>query len=231
MFLHSLIQQKKRSVIKLQNMPTGLEERQMFVFFKQFGTVTRCCLKRHRYGRSLRYGYVEFAHPEIAKIVENTLDCTSMYGEMIICKEIPAEKVNGSQFFKQTTIEQARLHKKLDNDKVRWQNAATITNLEFQFDEWHKTLIEDEKMIKRQLKGLGIEYEFDGFGKEIRRINGKNKKKSEKSDKRNGVSATKQRVSMEKKAKDKEIIDESEIVCNAEEDNDMTSFLSDDSDN
>ena len=218
-------------MIKLQNMPTGLEERQMLVFFRQFGTVTRCCLKRHRYGRSLRYGYVEFGHPEIAKIVEKTLDCTSMYGEMIICKAIPAENVNGAQFFKQNTIEQARLHKKLDNDKVRWKNAATITNLEFQFDEWHKTLIADEKMIKRQLKELGIVYEFDGFKKEIQRIKGK-QKGSENGEKRDALPTKKQTVDkgneiVEKQATKQEI--EHQSINNAEEDN-MASFLSDDDD-
>eukprot|EP01084_Bolivina_argentea_P141449 248542_1 len=121
----SLDEQKKRSVIKLQNMPTGLEEEQISIFFNQFGHVTRYCLKRHRYGRSLRYGYVEYDHPEVAKVLEDTLDCTSMYGQMIVCKEVPPEKVNGSQFFKTNSIEDARCFKKFDNEKVRWSKAAT----------------------------------------------------------------------------------------------------------
>jgi len=165
-----LEKQKKRSVIKLQTLPTGLEEGQMRAFFKQFGTVTRVCLKRNRFGRSNRYGYVEFGHRDIGSIVEKTLDCTSLYGEMISCHVVPAEKVNGTAFFKATTIEKARLNKKLENDKVRWLNAATISNLEFQFDKWHKKLISDEKAIKQQLSDVGIAYEFNGFAAEIARI-------------------------------------------------------------
>lgn len=36
------------------------------------------------------------------------------------------------------------------NDKVRWMNAANIANLEFQFGEWHKNIINDKKEIARQ---------------------------------------------------------------------------------
>eukprot|EP00483_Globobulimina_turgida_P001435 UN01437 len=150
-------------------MPTGLEEREMSIFFKQFGNVTRFCLKRHRYGRSLRYAYVEFDHPEVANIVVHALDCTSMYGEMLVCTEIPPEKVNGSQFFKTNSIKTARLFKKHDNAKRRWNNVATITNLEFQFDEWHQQLINDEQIINDNLNKNGFQYQFDGFKTEITR--------------------------------------------------------------
>ena len=141
-------------------------------FFKQFGELSRICLKRNRYGRSLRYGYVEFAYPELGKIVEETLDCTSLYGAFIVCKLIPPEKVNGALFFKTNTIEMARKHKLLDNTRVRWQNAANIANCEFQFDEWHKQLIGQEQMMRDELKAHGISYEFDGFATEIQRIKG-----------------------------------------------------------
>lgn len=40
-YILPLSKQKKRSVIKLENIATGMEKRQMFAFFKQFGSVTR----------------------------------------------------------------------------------------------------------------------------------------------------------------------------------------------
>eukprot|EP01084_Bolivina_argentea_P120383 213362_1 len=84
-----------------------------------------------------------------------------MYGQMLICKEIAPEKVNGSQFFKNHTIEDARLHKKFENEKIRWNKAASIANLEFQFNEWHQKLIDDQQIINENLKKHGIDYTFD----------------------------------------------------------------------
>eukprot|EP00485_Elphidium_margaritaceum_P003668 CAMPEP_0202702906 /NCGR_PEP_ID=MMETSP1385-20130828/15825_1 /ASSEMBLY_ACC=CAM_ASM_000861 /TAXON_ID=933848 /ORGANISM="Elphidium margaritaceum" /LENGTH=290 /DNA_ID=CAMNT_0049360653 /DNA_START=38 /DNA_END=910 /DNA_ORIENTATION=- len=164
-----LEQQKQRSVVKLQNMPTGFEEDELDTFFRQFGMVTRFCLKRNRHGKSIRYGYVEFAHPDVAKIVVDTLNCTSLYGQMLQCSEIAPHRVHGAQFFKTNTIEQARLNKKFDNERVRWRNAAMINNLTFQFDEWHNKLSADEEQLNQHLKKQGIEYKFDGLRKEIQR--------------------------------------------------------------
>eukprot|EP01084_Bolivina_argentea_P127645 225688_1 len=150
-------------------MPTGLEEKQLEIFFNQFGNVTRYALKRHRYGRSLRFGYVEWDDSEIGNIVANALDSTSMYGQMLICKEIPPEKVDGKRFFKTNTINNARLNKKYDNDKRRWNNVANIANCEFQFDEWHQRLINNQKRINENLTKHGIKYKFNGVQTEIER--------------------------------------------------------------
>ena len=162
-----MLQQKKRSVIKLSSMPLAMQEKAIILFFQQFGNVTRYCLKRHRYGRSLRYGYVEFDHPEIAKIVEETLNCTMLYGHMLECRVIPPEEVNGSQFFKTRSILKARQLRQFDHSKAKWNNHATIVNLEFQFPEWHKKLVKDEKTINSNLKRHGINYQFHGFEEEI----------------------------------------------------------------
>ena len=150
-------------------MPTGFEDHQIQTFFKQFGKVTRYCLKRGRYGNSLKYAYVEFDHPQIANIVENTLNCTHLYGTMLICKEVPPEKVNGSQFFRNHTITKAREFKRFDNKKVKWNNHATILNLEFKYNEWYQQLIKKEKENNDILNKHGIKYEFNGFEKEIKR--------------------------------------------------------------
>eukprot|EP00483_Globobulimina_turgida_P009296 UN09315 len=150
-----LKQQKLRSLIKLSKMPMGMEEDAIRIFFTQFGFVTRFCLKRHRYGRSFREGYVEYDHPKVAKIVVDALDTTSLYGEMLICTEIAPEDVRGSEFFKTYSLEASRLNKKHEFTKRRWRNAATIANLEFQFDGWHKKLIKDEGIINKNRKEHG----------------------------------------------------------------------------
>ena len=158
-----ICQQKKRSVIKLQSMPTGLEEFELLTFFRQFGDVTRVRLKRARYGRSLRYAYVEFEGEGVAKIVADTLSCTSLYGKMLECHEVPPHKVNGAQFFKGVSIEKARKFRKFDNEKQRWTNVSTIANCEFRFAEWHEGLVRDEEAINAHLKEKGVDYEFHGF--------------------------------------------------------------------
>ena len=92
-----------------------------------------------------------------------------LYGHMIQCQVIPPEEENGSQFFKTCTIQKARQFRRFDHSNIKWNNHATIVNLEFQFPEWHKKLVNDENTINRNLKKHGINYQFHGFKQKIKK--------------------------------------------------------------
>jgi len=113
---NSIRNTQKRSILEISNMPAGMEEFEMKTFFQQFGKITRLCLKRHPFGRSLRRGYVEFADPNVANIVYDAMDGTMVYGQLlslnIIINDPKVDFHNHNFLFRSTNIQQARLNKK-----------------------------------------------------------------------------------------------------------------------
>lgn len=64
-----------RGIIYVGHVPHGFYEQEMRAFFKQFGIVTRVKMCwSEKTGRSKGYGYVEFLHPEVAKIAAETMN-------------------------------------------------------------------------------------------------------------------------------------------------------------
>lgn len=74
-----------RGVIYLGHIPHGFYENEMRDFFKQFGIVTRVKVCRsEKTGRSKSYGYVEFLHPEVAKIAAETMNNYLMFKRRLV---------------------------------------------------------------------------------------------------------------------------------------------------
>lgn len=64
-----------RGIVYLGHIPHGFYEDEMKAFFSQFGKVTRVKLCRsEKSGRSKGYGYVEFFHPDVAKIAAESMN-------------------------------------------------------------------------------------------------------------------------------------------------------------
>ncbi|KAI8451895.1 hypothetical protein BY996DRAFT_7263436 [Phakopsora pachyrhizi] len=64
-------------------------------YFSQFGTVLRLRLSRNRKnGRSKHYGFVEFQHLEVAKIVAETLDNYLLSGRILSCKLLEKDQIH-----------------------------------------------------------------------------------------------------------------------------------------
>lgn len=57
------------------HIPHGFYEEEMKSFFNQFGTVIKARVFRsQKTGRSKGYGFVQFKHPDVAKIVAETMN-------------------------------------------------------------------------------------------------------------------------------------------------------------
>ncbi|XP_012145302.2 MKI67 FHA domain-interacting nucleolar phosphoprotein-like [Megachile rotundata] len=101
--------QKKRKPIKkvksitglvyVGHIPHGFYEEEMADYFKQFGKVNRVRVARSsNTGKSRGYGYVEFEHPEVAKIAAETMNNYLMCGRLLKATYIPPEKQHSRYF-------------------------------------------------------------------------------------------------------------------------------------
>lgn len=74
-----------RGIVYVGHIPHGFYEDEMRAFFKQFGIVTRVVMCRsQRSGRSKGYGYVEFLHPEVAKIAAESMNNYLMFKRKLV---------------------------------------------------------------------------------------------------------------------------------------------------
>ncbi|XP_076246298.1 MKI67 FHA domain-interacting nucleolar phosphoprotein isoform X2 [Calliopsis andreniformis] len=107
--LRKIIRRKKKQIISQKRRPRGLVyvghiphgfyEEQMSDYFKQFGKVTRVRVVRSKNtGRSRGYGYIEFLHPEVAKIAAETMNNYLMCGRLLKATYIPPEKQHQRYF-------------------------------------------------------------------------------------------------------------------------------------
>ncbi|TGZ51333.1 MKI67 FHA domain-interacting nucleolar phosphoprotein-like [Temnothorax longispinosus] len=82
-----------RGMVYVGHIPHGFYEEQMNDYFKQFGNVTRVRIARSkRTGSSRGYGYVEFLHPDVARIAADTMNNYLMCGRLLKATYIPPEK-------------------------------------------------------------------------------------------------------------------------------------------
>lgn len=86
-------------VIYLSRIPHGFYEDQMRAYFSQFGEITRLRMARNkRTGASKHYAYIEFRHEAVARIVAETMHNYLMFGRLIQCHLVPADKVHPETF-------------------------------------------------------------------------------------------------------------------------------------
>lgn len=82
-------------VVYVGRIPHGFYEHEMRQYFAQFGTITRLRLSRNKKtGASKHFAFVEFAEKSTAGIVAKTMDNYLLFGHILKCKEVPAEKVH-----------------------------------------------------------------------------------------------------------------------------------------
>ncbi|CAH7668478.1 hypothetical protein PPACK8108_LOCUS2990, partial [Phakopsora pachyrhizi] len=145
-------------VIYLGRIPHGFYENEMKSYFSQFGTVLRLRLSRNRKnGRSKHYGFVEFQHLEVAKIVAETLDNYLLSGRILSCKLLEKDQIHpklwiGSEKkFKKDW--KPRLARQTHNQEKSIDQQRVISD----------RLIKREELKRKRFKDLGIDYEFSGF--------------------------------------------------------------------
>ncbi|KAJ8960411.1 hypothetical protein NQ318_013691 [Aromia moschata] len=84
---------QSRGLIHVAHIPHGFYETEMKNYFKQFGAITNIKVCRSRKnGNSKGFGYVEFLHPDVAKIAAETMNNYLMFKKRIIAEYVPFEK-------------------------------------------------------------------------------------------------------------------------------------------
>ncbi|CAO3696133.1 unnamed protein product [Rhizopus stolonifer] len=150
----------KGGIIYLGRIPHGFYEHEMRGYFKQFGRVLKVRVVRSRKtGRSKHFGFIQFADSEVAQIVSETMDNYLLFGHLLQCKVIPAEKANLNLF---------SIPKKFNRNKtpiakeIRKQNKGLTTE---KLIDKKKKLRSTEKRMRAALKKANINYDFPGYPK------------------------------------------------------------------
>ena len=87
------------SAIYLGHIPHGFYEKEMRSYFSQFGDVNRLRLARSaKTGRSKGYAFIEFNEPEVAKIAAETMNNYLLFGQLLVCKQLPAKDIHPDTF-------------------------------------------------------------------------------------------------------------------------------------
>lgn len=83
------------TVIYISRVPHGFYEAQMKAYFSQFGDIRHLRLARNRRtGASKHYAFVEFHLPEVARIVQQTMDNYLMFKHILKVRLVPNEQVH-----------------------------------------------------------------------------------------------------------------------------------------
>ncbi|KAL3792379.1 hypothetical protein ACHAW5_010780 [Stephanodiscus triporus] len=147
------------TVIYLGHLPVGFEEREITAFLNQFGNVNRCRVSRStKTGRSRCYAFVEFADPEVATIVADTMSGYLLLEKRLVCHVMPRDKVNHELMFARP--------KRVPTKKDRQKKARTEVNKVRSADAIRgitARLVKREEMKRKKLGTLGIEYHFPGY--------------------------------------------------------------------
>ncbi|KAJ8921425.1 hypothetical protein NQ315_003043 [Exocentrus adspersus] len=149
--------EQNRGLIYIGHIPHGFYEAEMKKYFKQFGAVTNLKVCRsNQSGRSKGYGYIEFLHPDVAKIAAETMNNYLMFKKRVVAEYVPFEKrpkglfkgrsSNRLKYSTKTRREkQMRANSKVDEATHLKRSSARLSRL--------------NKKLKK-LQSIGIDYDL-----------------------------------------------------------------------
>ncbi|CAB1121554.1 unnamed protein product [Ectocarpus sp. CCAP 1310/34] len=145
-------------VVYIGHIPHGFYEEAMNGFFKQFGDVIRVRISRSKKsGRCKGYAYVEFASPEVAQIVAETMNGYYLFDKQLVCRVLKFEEIHPNLF----DGAGVKFRKVNWHGLYREKYNADRTQVK---DEKHTAkLLKKDKAKKDKLAKLGIDYDFPGF--------------------------------------------------------------------
>ncbi|KAL7614928.1 hypothetical protein Lser_V15G07575 [Lactuca serriola] len=153
----------KATVLYIGRIPHGFYENEMEAFFKQFGEIRKIRIARNKKtGKSKHFGFLQFASPEVAKIVAETMHNYLLYEHLLQVQLIPPERVH-PKLWKGVN----RYYKPSDWIQIERKRQ----NKERTFEE-HKKLVDGilkrEQKRRRKIEAAGIDYVCPEFvGSEV----------------------------------------------------------------
>lgn len=152
------------SIVYLGHIPDGFYEPQMEKFFSQFGEVKRIKLFRSlKTNRSQGYAFIEFASPEVASVVADSMDGYFLMERKMVCHVVPAEKIHDKMFAKPKARKMAASSSD-DEDDEEGEVEKTVDDNNFE----RVSRLHAKSMAQKQakLREMGIDYEIP-FAKPI----------------------------------------------------------------
>ncbi|CAL8240745.1 unnamed protein product [Merluccius merluccius] len=147
-------------VVYVAHLPKSLGEKELKIYFQQFGKILRLRLARSKKtGSSKGYAFLEFECDEVAKIVAETMNNYLMRERLIKCQLMPPEKVHqclfsGSQRkFKEPTFPATQRYNMVHTA----EGTAKMTS----------KLLRKEAKLRKRLAASGVDYEFPGFAAQV----------------------------------------------------------------
>ncbi|GKB21950.1 uncharacterized RNA-binding protein-like protein [Tanacetum coccineum] len=145
--------ENKSTVLYIGRIPHGFYENEMEAFFKQFGEIRRIRIARNKKtGKSKHFGFLQFASPEVAKIVAETMHNYLLFEHLLQVQIIPPERVH-PKLWKGVN----RYYKPMDWVRIERKRL----NKERTFEEHQKLIdgiLKREEKRKRKIEAAGIDY-------------------------------------------------------------------------
>lgn len=144
------------SVIYIGHLPAAFEEYELKSFLTQFGDVANVRVARSKKTSNPKgYAFCEFADPQVATIVAETMSGYFLMDKRLVCHVLPQDKVHPRMFHGKQwkKIDWRGLHRQQVNKPKSAERMKKIT----------ARLITREKQKREKLKDIGIDYEFPGY--------------------------------------------------------------------
>jgi nucleolar protein 15 len=146
----------------IKHIPHGFYEKQMLLFFKQFGKVTNLKLYRSpKTGRSHGYAFVEFQLKEVAAIVAETMSNYLMFTKILkaVLVENPGPKIFMGRKFNEKNCPGAVRSRKESAESIR---PLLDTEVEARKSKSKRKL----GQMKKKMQELGIDCDIQAVGVE-----------------------------------------------------------------
>lgn len=145
-------------VVYIGRLPHGFFEDQLRAYFSQFGDIRRLRLSRNKKtGRSRHYGFMEFASPEVAEIVVDTMNNYLLDGHLLQLSMIPTEEVHPSLW-----VGANRKYRRVPADRVERARRSRSRSAD-ERAKVNQKLLQRQKKRRAALERAGIEYDFPGY--------------------------------------------------------------------
>jgi nucleolar protein 15 len=141
-------------VVYVGRIPHKIQEKDLKVYFGQFGTIAHTRIARNPLtGRSRHYAFVQYKSQEVADIVVETMDNHLFGGRLLKVKSVPKDKVHPMLFTGERTKVSEEHNRKRTQSKITKQKDAKLT-------PYVKKRIESEmEKTQKAIKESGINYE------------------------------------------------------------------------
>ena len=189
--IESLTKPKKTSVIYVGHLPWGFDEKALYKYFSQFGTINRLYNPRSTLsGRSKGYAFIEFLDEKTAEIAAKTMNNYLLFDRILKCNVIE-DKSKYDNMFKNAKKKFVfnDKYKKLIERQEKEQSKEEIKN---KID----TLLKREEIKREKMKEEGFNINFPGYKGIVEEF-----KKSHKIGEKKNKESTKKIESVKKKQK------------------------------